>query len=105
MISDEILALGQSKDVLLDVVTDFEWKDDQPNVSISIGDGDVWIGSIEDAIPLLTASPLAGTCKDIRLLKGHVGPVSCIFTSDDLLERSFILTGGKDCSSRIWNIE
>ncbi|GJJ75514.1 hypothetical protein EMPS_07872 [Entomortierella parvispora] len=80
MLSDELLALGHSN-------------------------GNVWIGSIEDAIPLLTASPFAGTCKDAKLLQGHVGPVSCIFTSEDLLERSFVLTGGKDCSSRIWNID
>ena len=80
MLSDDLLALGQKN-------------------------GSVWIGSIEDAIFLLTGNPLASANKDAKVLEGHVGPISCIFTSDELMERSFLLTGGKDCSARIWNIE
>ncbi|KAG0049841.1 hypothetical protein BGZ83_005334 [Gryganskiella cystojenkinii] len=80
MLNDDLLALGHNN-------------------------GDVWIGSIDNAIPLLAGNPLASACKDSKLLKGHVGPITCIFTSDDLMERSFLLTGGKDCSARIWNID
>jgi WD40 repeat protein len=43
--------------------------------------------------------------KETTVLKGHIGPISSIFTTDDLMDRSFILTGGKDCSARIWNVE
>lgn len=43
--------------------------------------------------------------KETTVLKGHIGPISSIFTTDDLMDRSFILSGGKDCSARIWNIE
>ena len=70
-----------------------------------LDNGDVRVCPVDEALVGLASGFSAEPSKETTLLKGHVGSISTIFTSDDLMERSFILTGGKDCSARIWNIE
>ncbi|KAG0336921.1 hypothetical protein BG000_006014 [Podila horticola] len=73
-------------------------------VALGRDNGEVWVSNVEDVLPWFADGfPLTPT-NDTRVLKGHVGPVSCIFTSDELMDRSFLLTGGEDCSARIWNV-
>ncbi|KAG0303003.1 hypothetical protein BGZ98_007065 [Dissophora globulifera] len=60
---------------------------------------------IDEVQSILASGFKAEPSKDTAILKGHIGPITSIFTSDDLMQRSFIMTGGKDCSARIWNIE
>ena len=72
---------------------------------IYLGSGEVLVCSLDEAIPALAEGFSETSPKNSRVLKGHTGPISCIYTSADLMERSFLLTGGADCSARIWNIE
>ncbi|KAF9934508.1 hypothetical protein FBU30_001649 [Linnemannia zychae] len=67
--------------------------------------GDIHVCPVDEALLGLASGFVEKHAKETTILKGHVGPISSIFTTDDLMERSFILTGGKDCSARIWNIE
>ena len=69
------------------------------------GCGDVLVFPLDEAVPLLAEGFSEAQPRNFRVLRGHTGPISCIYTSDDLMERSFLLTGGADCSARIWNIE
>ncbi|KAI8602949.1 WD40-repeat-containing domain protein [Dissophora ornata] len=75
------------------------------SVALGCNSGDVWVTSIDEAQSALASGFKSEPSKETRILKGHVGPITSIFTSDDLMLRSFLLTGGEDCSARIWNIE
>ncbi|KAF8942231.1 WD repeat-containing protein 7 [Haplosporangium gracile] len=67
--------------------------------------GDIRVCPVDEALLGLGSGFVNEHSKETTVLKGHIGPISSIFTTDDLMDRSFILSGGKDCSARIWNIE
>ncbi|KAF9430241.1 hypothetical protein BGZ94_007778 [Podila epigama] len=73
-------------------------------VAFGFANGDIWVSDVESALPLMARGLSVKASGDNRLPKGHTGPVRCIFTSDELMERSLLLTGGDDCSTRIWNV-
>ncbi|KAG0324681.1 hypothetical protein BGZ99_001567 [Dissophora globulifera] len=75
--------------------------------SVMLNDTLVALGCIpiDEVQSILASGFKAEPSKDTAILKGHIGPITSIFTSDDLMQRSFMMTGGKDCSARIWNIE
>ncbi|KAF9128820.1 WD repeat-containing protein 7 [Mortierella sp. 14UC] len=74
-------------------------------VALGHDSGDIRICPVDEALLGLASAFTDKHSKETTVLKGHIGPISSIFTTDELMERSFILTGGKDCSARIWNIE
>ncbi|KAF9912668.1 hypothetical protein EC991_009404 [Linnemannia zychae] len=74
-------------------------------VALGHDSGDIRICPVDEALIGLASAFTDEHSKETTVLKGHIGPISSIFTTDELMERSFILTGGKDCSARIWNIE
>ncbi|KAG0278440.1 hypothetical protein BGZ95_004009 [Linnemannia exigua] len=74
-------------------------------VALGNDSGDIRICPVDEALLGLASGFSGKHSKETTVLKGHIGPISSIFTTDELMERSFILTGGKDCSARIWNIE
>ncbi|KAF9363392.1 Rabconnectin-3B, isoform A [Mortierella sp. NVP85] len=67
--------------------------------------GQIWVTPIHESISALSSGFAFEASKDARMLRGHVGPITSMFTSDDLMQRSFLLSGGNDCSARIWNVE
>ncbi|KAK5817079.1 hypothetical protein F5H01DRAFT_190815 [Linnemannia elongata] len=74
-------------------------------VALGRDSGDILVLPVDEALLDLASGIVNEHAKETTVLKGHVGPISSIFTTDDLMDRSFILSGGKDCSARIWNIE
>ncbi|KAK3816195.1 MAG: hypothetical protein J3Q66DRAFT_194162 [Benniella sp.] len=67
--------------------------------------GQIWVTPLHESISALSSGFAFEASKDARVLRGHVGPITSMFTSDDLMQRSFLLSGGNDCSARIWNVE
>ncbi|KAG0069554.1 hypothetical protein BGZ89_002619 [Linnemannia elongata] len=74
-------------------------------VALGRDSGDILVRPVDEALLDLASGFVNEHAKETTVLKGHIGPISSIFTTDDLMDRSFILSGGKDCSARIWNIE
>ncbi|KAF9547277.1 hypothetical protein EC957_008626 [Mortierella hygrophila] len=74
-------------------------------VALGHDSGDIRVCPVDEALLDLASGFVNEHAKETTVLKGHIGPISSIFTTDDLMGRSFILSGGKDCSARIWNIE
>ncbi|KAF9918542.1 hypothetical protein BX616_007985 [Lobosporangium transversale] len=75
------------------------------DVLIALGDSHVWIISVDQALLALTLTLESLPSEEIMILRGHVGAITTIFTSDDLMQRSFLMSGGEDCSARIWSID
>ncbi|KAG0371101.1 hypothetical protein BGZ54_000045 [Gamsiella multidivaricata] len=73
-------------------------------VALGCNSGDIWVTTIDEALSLLSTGFASEPSKETQILRGHIGSITTIFTSDDLMQRSFLLTGGSDCSARIWNI-
>ncbi|KAG0004774.1 hypothetical protein BGZ79_008122 [Entomortierella chlamydospora] len=78
---------------------------DDTLVALGCKSGHIWVCQIDEALDALVSGFNSPPSKETRILKGHVGPITSMFTSDELMQRSFLLTGGMDCSARIWNIE
>ncbi|KAF9358528.1 hypothetical protein BGX26_001535 [Mortierella sp. AD094] len=78
---------------------------DDTLVALGCKSGHIWVSQVDEALNALVSGFNSLPSKETRILKGHVGPITSIFTSDELMQRSFLLTGGMDCSARIWNIE
>ncbi|KAG9060821.1 WD repeat-containing protein 7 [Linnemannia hyalina] len=74
-------------------------------VALGHDSGDIRVCPVDEALLDLASGFVNEHAKETTVLKGHIGPISSIFTTDDLMGRSFILSGGKDCSARIWNID
>ncbi|KAF9112405.1 hypothetical protein BGX27_003447 [Mortierella sp. AM989] len=74
-------------------------------VALGCSSGHIWVIQVDEALKALASGFHSEPSKETRILKGHVGPVTSIYSSDELMQRSFMLTGGMDCSARIWNTE
>jgi WD40 repeat protein len=51
----------------------------------------------------LETSNLTSTSNSIYKLKGHIGKITCLYAPNS--EHKYLLSGGEDCSVRIWNLE
>ncbi|KAF9434871.1 hypothetical protein BGZ76_007271 [Entomortierella beljakovae] len=74
-------------------------------VAMGCNTGQIWVSQVDESLKFLASGFNTGPLEGTKVLKGHVGPITSIFTSDELMQRSFLITGGMDCSARIWNIE
>ncbi|CAG8513662.1 17229_t:CDS:10, partial [Funneliformis caledonium] len=92
----------------LSVICPLKHQNDQITVTTMVYDDHLAIGYENGEIHLLPI-PVALTQSEVppdSILKGHVGKVTCLYTPcSQSFGNKYLLSGGEDCSVRIWSLE
>ncbi|KAF9207213.1 hypothetical protein BGZ49_000937 [Haplosporangium sp. Z 27] len=57
-------------------------------VALGCNSGHVWVTQVDEALKSLASGFDSPPSSETKVLKGHVGPITSIFTSDELIQRS-----------------